>query len=433
MTQQGSDKPIVIEVTSQFQNSVPPEPRSASEVNVLSTLAAIPEKRNQLACKKLLVGNTLLRAEKEASEALDSILTNTQVLAVFGTEALQAVNRLNDRMLEERPPVDIPEIKEAMKELSRSMRGIGKKYDPNNERVLKRYEKAKGGFLSFLRLGKTFLQEFMDDVRSLQQMCDRVTKTLEGKQYTLLKNVAYYDEFYTLNEQEICKLIYKIGVMEIIRDMAAEKASQITIGDSNMGDRGSEEQARILEIVNLLENKIIAFKGRLWVAWAMAPQTRNMRAISVGLSGRIDQTVDITIPTMKNTIVIWLTMSEAQQAEQFNKAVEQTYNDVMVMFANATKAAVPMLANALSTPALDPRTIMAWSESLSAQADGIVKAIEEGQQKRAALEQAMMEGKRVIDDTTQKVNQAQLDHVLKSVVEDVPLEIAKSVPDVSAQ
>jgi uncharacterized protein YaaN involved in tellurite resistance len=95
-----------------------------------------------------------------------------------------------------------------------------------------------------------------------------------------------------------------------------------------------------------------------------------MRAISVGLSGRIDQTVDITIPTMKDTIVVWLTLSEAQQAEQFNRAVEDTYNNVMTMFANATKAAVPVMVNALATPALDPRTILAWSESLSAQAEG---------------------------------------------------------------
>jgi uncharacterized protein YaaN involved in tellurite resistance len=267
----------------------------------------------------------------------------------------------------------------------------------------------------------------MDDIRSLQRLFDWVIKTLEGKQYNLLRNVTYYDEFYKLNEQEINNLIYKIGVMEIIRDLAAQKASDTIIGDSNLGDRGAEEQARILEIVQLLESKIMAFKGRLWVAWAMAPQIRNMRAISLGLSGRIDQTVDITIPTMKDTIVVWLTLSEAQQAEQFNKAVEDTYNNVMIMFANATKASVPILANALATPALDPRTIVAWSESLSAQADGIIQAFEVGRQKQAELDQAIVDGKKVIDVSTQKVNQAMLEHVLAAVKEPTP-EISRTVP-----
>jgi len=430
MSQQGINQPnksVTLQVSPKFMEAVPLESQLSPQVAELSALAITPEKRDQLVCNRLLVGNTLSRAQKESSEVIEKIMSNTQVLAVFGTDALEAVNRLNDRMLDERPPVDIPELKMAMKDLSRSMRGIGKKYDPSDPKVLARYENTKRSVLGLFQFGKTFLEEFLDDVRSMQQMFDRVIQILEGKQFKLLKNVTYYDEFYRLNEQEIGNLIYKIGVMEIIRDLAAKRASGIVIGQSNMGDRGAEEQARILEIVNLLESKIIAFKGRLWVAWAMTPQIRNMRAISVGLSGRIDQTVDITIPTMKSTIVIWLTLSEAQQAAQFNQAVEETYNNVMMMFANAAKAAVPMLANALATPALDPRTILAWSESLSAQADGIVQAIQTGQQKRAELERAMIEGKMVIDSTTQRINQALLEHVL-AAAKDAPLEISRSVP-----
>jgi uncharacterized protein YaaN involved in tellurite resistance len=421
---------ITLQVTPQFAAQVPMEPQPNPQIAELSALAGTSEKRDQLACQRLLVGKTRQVAEGEAAEVLSKILSNTQVLAVFGTDALEAVNRLNDRMLNERPPVDIPELREAMKSLSRNMRGIGKKYDPNDPSVLKKYEKVKGGL--FVRFGivKSFLEEFLDDIRSLQQQFERAVRTLEGKQYQLLKNVAYYDEFYRLNEQEIDKLIYKIGVMEIIRDMLAEQASHIFVGNSNMGDRGSEQQAQILELVTLLENKIIAFKSRLWVAWAMAPQIRTMRAISIGLSARIDQTVDITIPTMKSTIVVWLTLNEAQQSEQFNKAAEDTYNEVMRLFANAAKATVPALASSLAAPALDPRTVLAWSESLSAQADGIVQAIESGHQKRAELEQAMIAGKQIIDASTQRVNQAQLERLLTTAQEN-QLEIAHSVSDQS--
>ncbi len=420
-----------LQVSSQFIAAVPQEPQSSSQMTALTTLSTTPEKRDKLVCEQLLVGETRIRAEGEATDALQAMLTNTQVLAVFGKDALQAVNRLNDRMLDERPPVNIPELQEAMKNLSRQMRGIGKKYNPSDPKVLARYEKVKGGVLAVFHIGKTFLAEFLDDVTHQKRVFDQVIQSLGGQQYKLLKNVAYYDEFYLLNEQEISNLIYKIGVMEIIRDMASKKASQIIIGNSGMGDRGGEEQARIMELVTLLENKIIAYKSRLWVAWAMAPQIRNMRAISVGLSARIDQTIDITIPTMKDTIVVWLTLSEAQQALQFNQAVEDTYNEVMMMFAAATKAAVPAISKALATPALDPRVIVAWSDSLAAQADGIVEAIELGQQKRAELEQAMIEGKQVIDATTQRVNQARFEHVLEAAK--APLEISKSVPLVPAQ
>jgi len=431
MTQQPTQPTIV--VSPQFAATIPAEPRPTSQVTELSALSVSPQKRELLVCRQLLEGDTLVRAQAEATDVLPKMLSNTQVLAVFGNDALESINRLNDRMLSERHPIDIPELSDAMRDLSRRMRGIGRRYDPSDPKALEKYKKAKGRFLGIFRLGRTFLEEFLDDIRGLEEQCDWVIEKLDGKQEQLLRNVAYYDEFYKLNEQEINKLIYKIGVMEIIRDLAAEQADSIVVGDSNMGDRGGEEQARISELVTLLENRIIAFKGRLWVAWAMAPQTRNMRVVQVGLSARIDQTVDITIPTMKGTILIWLTLGDAEQALQFNAAVEDTYNQVLTLFANAAKATVPMIANALATPALDPRTVVAWSESLAAQADGIVQAIELGQQKRLELEQAMITGKEGIDAATQRVNQAQIEHVLelaREAAQEAPLEIARSVPAV---
>lgn len=426
MTQQPGVQTVSLQVTPQFASSLPALP-AAKQVDQLAPLAATADTRQQLVCRNLLQGNTVMQAKKEAADILPKMLDNTQVLAVFGTDALAAVNALNDRMLNERPPVDIPELREAMRNLSRTMRGIGKKYNPNDPHVLKRYQQLKGGLLSQLHLVKSFLQEFLDDVRSLQDQFKQTIQTLEGKQYQLLKNVVYYSEFYRLNEVEIAKLIYKIGVMEIVRDMAADQAKAIKIGDANLGDRAGERQAALLEFVTLMENKIIAFKSRLWVAWAMAPQIRNMRAISVGISARIDQTIEITIPTMKDTIVVWFTLSEAEQAQQFNKAVEDTANQVMLLFAQATKAAVPALASAVATPALDPRVVVEWCESISAQADGMVAAIELGRKKRVELEQAMIQGKGVMDAATQRVNQARLNQVLDAARE-TPLEIAQSVP-----
>ncbi len=426
-----TDKNVVISVTPAFIESVPKEPETNKSLVVLSNLSGqvtSADHSKQLICRNLLEGDTQIQAKQEASQVLTKIMSNTQILSVFGTDALDAVNRLNDRMLEKRPTSDIPELQGAMKDLSKSMRGIGSKYDPSDPKVLRKYQQTKEGFLGIFRRGRNFLADFLDDIRTVQQIFERVTDTLEGKQEKLLENITFYDEYYVLNEDEIDKLIYKIGVMEYMRDYAAQMADQVTVGKSEMGDRGSEDKAKIAEIVTILENKIMAFKARLWVAWAMAPQIRNMRAINVGLSARIDQTIGITIPTMKSTIGVWLTLNEAQQSEQFNAAVEQTYNQVLTGFANAAKIAVPAIVNALSTPAMDPRTVIAWSESLSAQADGIITALETARQKRVELEEAMINGKKVIDASTNKINEAQLKYVLENV-EKEPLQISRSVSE----
>jgi len=399
----------------------------SKQVTELTALSVSPEERQRLICKELLIGETQVRAERDAATTLPEMQSNTQVLTLFGIDTLEGVNRLNDRMLDERPPEDVPELRELMKNLSRNMRGISKRYDPTDPKVYEKYEEVRGGILARLGFVKTFIEEFRDDMRDIDEKFDRVTEKLLAKQNALRRNIGYFDQFYDLNELEIDKLIYVIAVMEFIRELAAKQAEDIVVGDSNLGDRGDERKAKLTELIGHLDNKIIAFKGRLWVAWAMAPQIRNMRAISVGLSNRIDQTVGITIPTMKNTVAMWLTLSEAQQAAMFYKAVDDTANQAITDFAGAAKAAVPAMASALATPALDPRAVVAWSESLSAQADGIIQAIEEGEEKRAELEDALITGKKVLDTATQRINEAQLKHVLE-IAQQAPLEIATSVP-----
>lgn len=191
-------QPVTIQVSPDFAAKALPEPQPNSRVTVLATLAAAPETRDQLTCQRLLVGETRVRAQKEASDIWAKIQANTQVLAAYGTSALDSVNQLNDQMLNGRPPVNVPELREAMTGLSRKMRGIGKKYDPSDDKVLKRYEQAKDGVMARIRFGKTFLEAFLDDIRSLQQQFEQVIHTLEGKQFGLLKNVAYYDQYYLL-------------------------------------------------------------------------------------------------------------------------------------------------------------------------------------------------------------------------------------------
>jgi len=232
------------------------------------------------------------------------------------------------------------------------------------------------------------------------------------------------------NEVEIGNLIYTIAVMEMIRDLAAQKAAEIEVGEANLGDRAEEEKGRIADLVTHLENKIAAFKGRLWVAWAMAPQIRHMRGISVGLSARIDQTIGVTIPTMKTTVKIWLTLGQAEGAAQFNASVEDVTNRALQGFANAAKVTIPSVAKALATPALSPLTVMAMCESIAAQADGIIEAIALGQERRAEMDQAMIEGKAMIDESSEKLSQARVDRIVEIAqkAKMAPIQIETSVP-----
>lgn len=416
-----------ITVSERFKSQVPPEPQSSQQVTELTVLSATPETRQRLVCRSLLLDTDLVSAEKDAAEILPKMLANTAVRSLFGKDALQAVNDFSDKMLKEQPPVDIPELEQVMKGINRSMRRVGEKYNPNDPKVLERYQAVRDGILARLGFVKTFFEEFMDDTRSLDGRFDQIVENLGDKQEGLLKNVAYYDVSYELNEEEIARLTYKIAVMEFIRDKAAEQANQIVVGDANRGDRGSEDKARITELVTFMENKIVVFQGRLWVSWAMAPQIRTMREVVLGMSERINETVDMTIPTMKRTISMWRSLTQAQQAMEFNKAVEEGHNDVMVMFANTARVAIPAIAEATAMPPLHPATVKAMADSLVAQFDGIIKAIEIGEEARAELEDMMVTSKKVVDEANERLNQARVEHVL-AIAHKAPLKIARSVP-----
>ena len=427
MTTDQSNLPV--RSSDQFAAQVPAEPQPTPQVEELSALSVTSETRQRLSCKNLLRGDTRQRAGAEAAKVLQEMLSNSQVLALFGNDTLQDVNRLNDQMLREHHPVDIQELEEVIRDFKRRMRGIGRKYDPSDPKNREKYERVKGRVVGFLHLGRTFLEELMDDVRSMDKTFDWAEEKLNGKQQLILRNVSYYDALRGLNEQEIGNLIYVIAVMEITRDLAAEKAEAIPVGNADLGDRGAEQKAEIADLVTLLDNKIIYFKARLFVAWTTAPQIRNMRKINLSLSLRIDLAQAIAIPTTKGTIVQWIAMGEAKQAQQVTQAVEDTFNEVLTQYANAASIVVPEIAKSLETPPLDPRTVAAVAQSYETQADGIIEALKLGQQKRTELEQAILSGRKAFDEATGRVNEAQLDHVLAVAREaEAPLEIATSVP-----
>lgn len=417
-------------MTQQVVTNLPALLPTSQQEKALASLARSAETRAKLVCTNLLVGETRTRALAEAKKILPEILMNTQALAIYGNSALDAVNDLSDQMTKNRPSVEMPELNRIMRDLNLRMSGINRKYDPSDPGVLKQYQQAKSGLFAAFHWGKTFFQLFQADIRSMEQIFDLVVATGEKHESTLLRSVSFFDEAYARSELERGKLIFVIAVMEQMRNTLADMASKVEIGDTDKGDRGVEEQARLAELATLLDNRIVAFKARLWVSWGMAPMLRNMRAISLGLYERVNQTISITIPTMKEVIGIWMQLSAAEQAAQFNQWSDASFNQSLVGFAHAAGAAVPLMADSLATPSLSPSTITAWCESVRAQGEGMKTAIVNGEQRRAELDQAMIEGKKVIDTTTLEVNQARLEHILAKAreAEQQTIEITRSVP-----
>jgi uncharacterized protein YaaN involved in tellurite resistance len=353
------------------------------------------------------------------------MLANNQMFMTYGTNVLDDVNSLVDRLLHEVEPAKIPELKKLMKDLNKRMRDVKHKYDPSDPKVVEKYEEYKGGILRFFNKGKTLVQLLMEDVTTLDRQIAKVSDDLKNKQYSVMRNVGFYDELYVENEAEIGKLIYKIGVMEIIRDLAAQRAAEIVVGDSSLGDRGGEQQASIAEFAHNMEIKIGEYKGRLMLAWATAPQVRTMRTLNISLAERLNELVCITIPSMKQAMVIWRMAAEGAEAAQFGAAVQDMSNEWFVQASNGMTAAVGIISATASNPTLTPATIAALADNIDRQADLVVAAMEAGYQRRQENEAAIMEAVPVMADATARVSDALIRRVLDQA--NKPLEITTSV------
>ncbi|MGV9001875.1 MAG: toxic anion resistance protein [Candidatus Saccharimonadaceae bacterium] len=410
------------------------------EIPVMDTPARTPEKavgsglvtfskseanRQGLVCKDRLVGQTRQNAEAEAEQLYIAMLDNRQIVATYGSFALEDINQLVDRLLHEVEPQKIPQLTNLMKDLNHDMRGVRRKYDVSDPKVLEKYENFKGGIGRFFGTARTLVELLMEDVSSLEKQIDRISATLEKKSENLFENVEYYDALYDENEAAVSKLIYAIGVLEFTRDVAVREANNIVIGDASLGDRGAERQARIAGLANQLEIQINEYKGRLFVAWSTSPQVRMMGDLSLSVAIRLRSMLFTVIPTMKATIVQWRLLMETFDGAKMGAVVGEAQNEWLKAYSDAGAKAAPIIAEVANTPTLRPDTMYAMAASIELQADGIIKAIEAGAKQRAAVESAMVEIEPILKNAAQRVSQATIDRIVTRAQQ--PLEISTTV------
>lgn len=412
---------------------VPQAPSTQVNTGLGNELVSRPviEVQKTLSCSALLVGESRERALADARNLYPKMVGNlmnpasTATFMAFGTAELQGVNRLIDQILSGTEPTKIPEVTALMRQLNKDMRGVQKKYDVSDLKVRAKYENWKGGVGRWIGQAKSLVEMLLDDIRDIEDQLDNVSFQLDGKATQIIRNVSWYDQLYVANETEIGNVIYAIGVMELIRERAVSEAEAIIPGNDQLGDRRGEERARLVEFAGLMDQKISAYKGRLFIAWATSPQVRTMRTLDIGVAEKINETVNVTIPTMKATLAQWRMLAQAVEASALADAANENANAWFKAYAAASQQAVGTLAQSNNTPLLQPETVEAMAASIAAQADAVIQAMQDGIERRQALDTAILKGKAAINAATDRIS---VEFVQQYVDEATrPVEVARSV------
>lgn len=369
----------------------------ATQANAIVTSGAAsvvpqPGQRETFMCRDMLDPTVRAKAEAIARQQYPALLADPVALGDFGNGAVDGINAMARRMLDEAGrAANIPELTAITRNLDSEMRGFTRKYDKKKATENReQYDRVKGKVLDFFNKYKDMLHELLRDAQGIQKFLDKLTADLIDQRHQLSLNVALCNELYAENEASINKLIAVIAIMEYVRDVAQEAAEAIQPEGKPNARELREERDAILEFIQAMDVRIGEFKQRLFVAWATGPQIRKIRAISYGLGQRLALLVNLTIPVFRLTVVQWVALEQAVRAGETAEAVGNATDTALTAWAHAAGELVPKVAQQIQTPTMRPETILLLADSLAQQARGVEEAFKFGTQARGAVNDAIV-------------------------------------------
>ncbi len=367
----------------------------------------------------------------KAPQLVDNFLANQNALLDFGKEAVEEVNATVNHILSEQKKIEIPQVDELLANTNRELNGFVAKYKDISTSV--ELEKKPGFFQRLFKQAKNDLQEFYFDSQTIEKKMDSMAASVVKQEEVLGRNIVSAELLIENNTKSIENLVGVIAFIEATGQEAAERAKQAQEQIANLAPTtveyqvASEKLARVTEVANILEQQHSEYMSRLYVAWTTTPQMRNLVKVSSDMKQRLGMLRRNTIPTMKLSIAQLGILQQSIKSSQTADAIVNANNAALQMLADTSKEAIPMMERIAQNPTLSVVSVTKLAESLVAQNNGIIAAIDEGRQKRRELEAAIVRSAETINDSVklrdQKIIAALLDQGKEAQTEaEQPLE-----------
>jgi len=319
----------------------------------------------------------------KAPQLVDNFVSDQNALLDFGQSAVEEVNGTVNRILAEQKKLQIPQVEKLFKQ------------------------------------SKNTLQEFYFDSQNIEQKMDGMAATVVKQEDVLARNIVSAEMLIEDNTKSIENLVGVISFIEAAQQEAGNRAlklqAEVAQLDMTTVDYQvkSQELARMTEVVNTLEQQHTEYVSRLYVAWATTPQMRNLVKVSSDMRQKLGMLRRNTIPTMKLSIAQLGILQQSMKSGQVADAISNANNAALQMLAETSKEVIPQLERISQSPTIAVESVTKLAESLVAQNQGIIEAIDKGREKRALLEAAVIQSAETINNSVklrdQKIIQALLD------------------------
>ncbi|AMA69859.1 TPA: toxic anion resistance protein [Streptococcus pyogenes] len=337
-----------------------------------------------------------------APALVDTFLADQNALLDFGQSAVEGVNATVNHILAEQKKLQIPQVDDLLKSTNRELNGFIAKYKDATPVDLDK----KPNFLQKLfKQSRDTLQEFYFDSQNIEQKMDSMAAAVVKQEDTLARNIVSAELLIEDNTKSIEHLVGVIAFIEASQKEASQRAAalqkDLKTKDSATPDYQIKADllARTTEVINTLEQQHTEYLSRLYVAWATTPQMRNLVKVSSDMRQKLGMLRRNTIPTMKLSIAQLGMMQQSVKSGMTADAIINANNAALQMLAETSKEAIPALEQSAQNPTLSMKSVTSLAESLVAQNNGIIAAIDHGRKERAQLESAIIRSAETINDS----------------------------------
>ncbi|HEQ0382769.1 TPA: toxic anion resistance protein [Streptococcus pyogenes] len=338
----------------------------------------------------------------KAPSLVDTFLADQNALLDFGQSAVEGVNATVNHILAEQKKLQIPQVDDLLKSTNRELNGFIAKYKDATPVDLDK----KPNFLQKLfKQSRDTLQEFYFDSQNIEQKMDSMAAAVVKQEDTLARNIVSAELLIEDNTKSIEHLVGVIAFIEASQKEASQRAAalqkDLKTKDSATPDYQIKADllARTTEVINTLEQQHTEYLSRLYVAWATTPQMRNLVKVSSDMRQKLGMLRRNTIPTMKLSIAQLGMMQQSVKSGMTADAIINANNAALQMLAETSKEAIPALEQSAQNPTLSMKSVTSLAESLVAQNNGIIAAIDHGRKERAQLESAIIRSAETINDS----------------------------------
>ncbi|KKC22804.1 toxic anion resistance protein [Streptococcus dysgalactiae] len=351
----------------------------------------------------------------KAPALVDTFLADQNALLDFGQSAVEGVNATVNHILAEQKKLQIPQVDDLLKSTNRELNGFIAKYKDATPADL---EKKPNLIQKLFKQSRDTLQEFYFDSQNIEQKMDGMAATVVKQEDTLARNIVSAELLIEDNTKSIENLVGVIAFIEASQKEATTRALTLQQKLATLDSATPEYQvqtdllARTTEVINTLEQQHTEYLSRLYVAWATTPQMRNLVKVSSDMRQKLGMLRRNTIPTMKLSIAQLGMMQQSVKSGMTADAIVNANNAALQMLAETSKEAIPALEQSAQNPTLSMKSVTSLAESLVAQNNGIIAAIDQGRKERVQLESVIVKSAETINDSVklrdQKIVQALL-------------------------